>query len=527
MRTTNGLGAGVLAGLLVVTAAAAQDPPVGKPPKGWNAYVPASKAFGVWLPDGRKSEQSREATYDGAKLKISMVVVETKDKALFRAEQVSLPVKAGQKVDPERAIELFRDLFVKDVDGLVTADADVKLGKMPGKEYVMDAGKNGRAKLRVYVAGPRVYMISMIGTKEQIEGASAKVFFDSFKHQGMVKDDEKKGAGVVGGPPTGGPPVPANRGPRTVGGGFDREVADKAPGNGYLVGVEVGLGKFGPNDTVIAVQPVFRTGDKDTAGKRFGTDVSRPAKVVAKPGYAVGAITVKTGLGVDGFSLTFMKVTDGKLDPKDSYESEWVGGKGGGPPAKLGGDGTLVVGLLAKENDKNVTGLGLMYAGEKLVPGKTTPIAGGGFDPEFRDGPDAGGLLVGLEVGLGKFFNNDVIRAVRPIFREGGKEVLGEQRGTELNRVVRVVAKPGYAVGAITTKSGLGLDGFSVTFMKVAEGGKLDPKDSYESEWIGGMGGGGPTKHGGDGTPVIGIVGKANKKDLTGLGLLLKEPEKK
>ncbi|MBN9576981.1 MAG: hypothetical protein J0H26_01320, partial [Alphaproteobacteria bacterium] len=53
--------------------------------------------------------------------------------------------------------------------------------------------------------------------------------------------------------------------------------------------------------------------------------------------------------------------------------------------------------------------------------------------------------------------------------REGGKEVLGEQRGTELNRVVRVVAKPGYAVGAITTKSGLGLDGFSVTFMKVRE----------------------------------------------------------
>ena len=74
---------------------------------------------------------------------------------------------------------------------------------------------------------------------------------------------------------------------------------------------------------------------------------------------------------------------------------------------------------------------------------------------------------------------------------------------------------------------GLGFDGLSVTFMKVADG-KLDPADSYESEYVG-SGQKKPLTKIGGGTPVIGIVGKSNAKDLTGFGLLLQgqEPPKK
>jgi hypothetical protein len=522
VKTKNWLGAGVLAGMMALATASAEDPPAAKPPKGWSEYIPASKAFAVWLPEGgRRSERSRDATFGGARLKISMVVVQ-KDNIIYRAEQVSLPVKAGEKVDATAALEAFRDAFVKDVNGLVTSDSDIKLGKMPGKEYVMDAGKTKQAKLRVYVAGPRVYMLSMIGTKEQIESDSAKMYFDSFKHQGMVKEDGTS-TGTAGTPAG----TASNRGPRTVGGGGDKESSDKAPEGGYLVGVEIGLGKFGPNDVVRAARPIFRVGDKDSTGTQFGTQLDRVVKVVAKPGYAVGALKIKAGLTVDGFSITFMKAADGKLDPKDSYESEWIGGKGGGAPVNVGGDGTLVVGLLVRASDKDATGLGLMYFGEKVAVGKPTQILGGGNDSDFKESGNNGSLLVGMEIGLGKFFNNDVVHAMRPVFREGGKDVLGEQRGTEVARVVKAVAKPGYAVGAITVKAGAGVDGLSITFMKVTESGGLDPKDSYESDWIGGKGGGGPTRLAGDGTPVVGVTGKANNKDLTGLGLLLKEPEKK
>ena len=54
---------------------------------------------------------------------------------------------------------------------------------------------------------------------------------------------------------------------------------------------------------------------------------------------------------MDGMLVIFMRVTpDGKLDPQDSYRSDWVGGKGGGPETLLGGDGTPVIGIIGKAN---------------------------------------------------------------------------------------------------------------------------------------------------------------------------------
>ncbi len=129
-----------------------------------------------------------------------------------------------------------------------------------------------------------------------------------------------------------------------------------------LVGIEVGLGKFGKNDVVRAFRPVFRKDDKETLGTQRGIELANVVKAVAKPGYAVGAVTLKAGLTVDGMSITFMKVVNGQLDTKDSYESDWIGGKGGLAPVKLGGDGTPIVGVSIKTNaaNRNATGLGLM-----------------------------------------------------------------------------------------------------------------------------------------------------------------------
>jgi hypothetical protein len=83
-------------------------------------------------------------------------------------------------------------------------------------------------------------------------------------------------------------------------------------------------------------------------------------KVVAKPGYAVGGFSVKSGLGMDGMSVTFMRVTNGKPNTKDHYESEWIGGMGGGGPNKVG-EGQLVIGLTGKARSETVSGLGLLY----------------------------------------------------------------------------------------------------------------------------------------------------------------------
>lgn len=154
-------------------------------------------------------------------------------------------------------------------------------------------------------------------------------------------------------------------------------------------------------------------------------------------------------------------------------------------------------------------------------------ILGGAFDPQFKDEAPDGSFLVGLEVGLGKFANNDVVKAIRPIYRDAkGKETLGKQYGKDLSRVVTVKAKPGYAIGGLTVNAGLGIDGFTATYLRV-NGAQLDAKDAYQSEYVGGKGGS-PSTLGGDGTAVIGIIGKSNANDCTGIGLLYRAaPEKK
>lgn len=153
--------------------------------------------------------------------------------------------------------------------------------------------------------------------------------------------------------------------------------------------------------------------------------------------------------------------------------------------------------------------------------GPETPIRGGAFDTPFRDQAPEGALLVGFEVGLGKFFDYDIVQSIHPFYRDAkGQEVGGKQYGTDMSRSVVVKAKKGYAVGAITVKAGLGLDGLSVTFMRVGDGA-LDTTDSYESDWIGGTHGDAKATLGGSGTLVVGVIGKEKANKCTGVGLLL------
>lgn len=156
-------------------------------------------------------------------------------------------------------------------------------------------------------------------------------------------------------------------------------------------------------------------------------------------------------------------------------------------------------------------------------PGPETLIIGGHAGQPFTDAAPEGGVLIGFEVGLGKWFDSDVVHAMRPVFRTAkGEEVLGKQHGTDTSRLVVVKAKPGYAVGSITAKGMLLLDGFSVTFMKVGKDG-LDTKDTYQSDWVAGKGGGFETILGGDGRLVIGIVGREERNVCNGMGLLRKQ----
>lgn len=128
--------------------------------------------------------------------------------------------------------------------------------------------------------------------------------------------------------------------------GDDTEFAGKAKGFGAryvnpskpLIGLDIQVGAWAKEDCLGNVKPIYDRNYPETDMKR----------ALAKPGYAIGAITVKSNKYVDAIQVTFMKLNeDGSaLDSKDSYTSPWLGPeKSGVKEIKLGGDGRKVMGI--------------------------------------------------------------------------------------------------------------------------------------------------------------------------------------
>jgi hypothetical protein len=164
----------------------------------------------------------------------------------------------------------------------------------------------------------------------------------------------------------------------------------------------------------------------------------------------------------------------------------------------------------------------LAHVREVVSLGRTTPTErlGTGRDA-YEEVPKEGALLTGFEVTYGRFGGNPTVATIRPIFLTRRGRLLGTTHGRPGEGVIRVEAKPGYAVGAVTIKAGLGVDGMSVTFMEMREGG-LNPNHAYESSWLGGMGGSPKKQLAGSGSPIVGIFGATAEGASTfnGLGLV-------
>jgi serine/threonine-protein kinase len=156
--------------------------------------------------------------------------------------------------------------------------------------------------------------------------------------------------------------------------------------------------------------------------------------------------------------------------------------------------------------------------------GKTARTAGApllpaGTDP-FVEIPREGGLLTGLELGLGTFNRQDVVQSIRGIYQTRQGRYRGRRFGPELSRVVTVEAKPGYAIGELSVRAGAGLDAVTVMFMAI-EGRRLNVSRSYRSEQVGGNGGNAPVPISSSGAPVVGIFGRLWGGNAGQLGLVI------
>lgn len=151
----------------------------------------------------------------------------------------------------------------------------------------------------------------------------------------------------------------------------------------------------------------------------------------------------------------------------------------------------------------------------RLIAAKKTRkwrLVGGAFARRtFEEVPQGGAILIGFKyttVNNGRYPG-----VVQAIYRTSAGEALGAVYGVPKRgaKVQTVKAKPGYAVGALYTRGGGGLDAFKPIFMRI-KGNGLDVNDKYEGPHIGGQGGSATTL-GGDGQFIIGLHGKVGKNN--------------
>jgi hypothetical protein len=152
-------------------------------------------------------------------------------------------------------------------------------------------------------------------------------------------------------------------GERPAPGGSDRDrFREIAPANGLLVGMRVGYVKAFGGSKVGMVQPIFQVGKSYVEGQTFGANVAPTATIVAKPGYAIGAINIHAGLLVDSFQIVFSKFKNGRFDTHDMYRSDWLGDVQGGAPKPVSGEGRPIIGIHGRSNGREINALGLLVA---------------------------------------------------------------------------------------------------------------------------------------------------------------------
>jgi hypothetical protein len=118
-----------------------------------------------------------------------------------------------------------------------------------------------------------------------------------------------------------------------------------------VLGFRYRTGDWGGMPAMAVVQPLYTT----DAGPNTEGEV-----VLAKPGYAVGGLTVNADDVVRGIQVLFMRVEGDKLNPADNYQSDWLGTPPTAASTTLTGIGKKVLGVFGSKST-TLDSIGLLF----------------------------------------------------------------------------------------------------------------------------------------------------------------------
>ncbi len=403
------------------------------------------------------------------------------------------PAALVQSRRPEAMLEGLERAMTPGGQWSIENQKSILLDGHPGRELqfsasVPNSSEKGAGRARIYLVGNRLYQVIIVGPASRVTAAELGDYVDSFEllrkvavaAQGTPPAPDLAGSPqVVQAQPADAPasplasrppePTPALPGPEP-----EPEFAVAKPEPPQPAQVEVPASSRPAPGEGIA---------EDNLAER--DDLRRPARA--------------------GAGRTTQEPAPKRSNPDEVYRSiekqyPRVQGAGPGPTqgARIAGGPNA----------------GLMLS--------CRPEPNGNERERFLDVPKEGGVLVGVAVGYINAFGGPKVGMIQPIFRAKSATVNGRRHGRNIPTSVRVIARPGYAVGAIHTRTGLLLDAFQLVFMKLKDG-QLDAENSYTSNWLGDPRGGGDGGASGDGNLVVGIHGRSNGREVNMLGLVVAE----
>jgi len=168
-------------------------------------------------------------------------------------------------------------------------------------------------------------------------------------------------------------------------GGFPFQNAQKDPA-AALVGVRVNFTNFAGKSLLGGILGIFQTPTGRIYSPVSGAPGTNTTEVLAKPGYAVGGLIVKSSIFVHQIKVVFMKADGDELDPLDQYSSSWLGPTADGVEANLLSKGPPIIGFHGRAG-LGIDAIGLIFRGKENAtgPGPGTlagPVTGPGPTPD-------------------------------------------------------------------------------------------------------------------------------------------------
>ena len=156
-----------------------------KPPEGWKAFQHKTNAFSCWLPAEKGIERENfkdKSPMKGMTLRFASITYQPTNGPLYEAGTVTVMPYAGEftKLKAVERVDILRNIFVEASGGKASGEKELKIGRVPGREFVIEGG-NSVSKNRIYQYVDRFFFMAVTGTKEQVEAKNSTIFLDSYK----------------------------------------------------------------------------------------------------------------------------------------------------------------------------------------------------------------------------------------------------------------------------------------------------------------------------------------------------------